>query len=75
MLVASEESLDAVASAVNNAATIGPDQPGKIGGIDRERWQKEKVPIERYAKDSLWTDGLVTSRTYQIPAKHRGQGC
>lgn len=48
VLVASEESLEAVASAVSSAAKIGPDQPGKIGGIDHERWQREKVPMERY---------------------------
>ena len=47
VLVASEESLDAVASAVNKAAQIGPDEPGKVGGIDHERWKRERVPIER----------------------------
>ena len=47
LLFASEESLDAVASAICEAAKIGPDQPGRIGGIDRERWSNERVPIER----------------------------
>ncbi|KIP10154.1 hypothetical protein PHLGIDRAFT_66205 [Phlebiopsis gigantea 11061_1 CR5-6] len=48
LLVASEESLDAVASAICQAAQIAPDQPGRIGGMNRERWSDEKVPIERF---------------------------
>ncbi|GJE89452.1 hypothetical protein PsYK624_055530 [Phanerochaete sordida] len=46
VLIASEESLEAVAAAVNNAAR--PDAPEKVGGIDQARWQREKVPIERF---------------------------
>lgn len=46
VLVASEESLEAVAQAVNDAAK--PNAPEKIGGLDQARWQQEKVPIERF---------------------------
>lgn len=52
VLVASEESLAAVSRAIQHAATIGPDEPGKIGAMDRERWKDGKIEIERYASIS-----------------------
>ena len=49
LLVASEESLDAVEMAVHRAASCGPTEGGKIGGIDRGRWYDGELEIERFA--------------------------
>jgi uncharacterized protein len=48
LLVASEESLDAVEMAVHRAASCGPTEGGKIGGIDRGRWYDGELEIERF---------------------------
>ena len=48
LLVASEESLDAVEMAVHRAASCGPTEGGKIGGIDRGRWYDGDLEMERY---------------------------
>ncbi|EKM48020.1 uncharacterized protein PHACADRAFT_266593, partial [Phanerochaete carnosa HHB-10118-sp] len=77
VLFASEESLEAVAQAVNDTAKSGPDSPGalgKIGGMDHARWEKEKVPIERFRpnivvrgagtpfSEDIWEKVYVTPR-------------
>ena len=47
LLVASEESLQEVAKAVREAAQVGEGEPGRIGGINSERWKDGELEIER----------------------------
>ncbi|KAJ3484313.1 hypothetical protein NLI96_g5731 [Meripilus lineatus] len=48
LLVASEESLQEVAKAVREAAEVGEGEPGRIGGINSERWKDGELEIERF---------------------------
>ncbi|KAI0348181.1 hypothetical protein BDW22DRAFT_1350346 [Trametopsis cervina] len=48
LLVASEESLDAVRTAIRNAANGGSGGIGKIGGMDYDRWKDGNIEIERF---------------------------
>ncbi|KAI0076832.1 hypothetical protein K474DRAFT_1597320 [Panus rudis PR-1116 ss-1] len=48
LLVASEESLEALSDRIKQAAQIGDDQPGKIGGLNREIWKDGNIKMERF---------------------------
>lgn len=47
LLVASEESLSAVGSAIRDAATGNSATLGRIGGMDHDRWKDGQIEIER----------------------------
>ncbi|KAI0814790.1 MOSC N-terminal beta barrel domain-containing protein [Irpex lacteus] len=59
LLVASEESLAAVGSAIRDAATGTSATLGKIGGMDHDRWKDGQIEIERFRPNIVFTGAGV----------------